>query len=156
MKTTRNLGRWVGIITVLGGFMLFLVAISTLLKALFTSRMSQVAPTSTPTTTHLICTNEKVYKILEEAVKDPDNVCYLDLSNNNLTQLPGEVLKLKNLTSLYLNFNHLDSLPPEIAKLPNLTSLDLTGNPMSQAEVDKVRRLLPGAHVLFVRPMSLP
>lgn len=95
---------------------------------------------------------------MEEALKEPDNVCHLDLSDKNLTQLPSKVLQFKNLESLYLNNNKLTTLPENIGSLTNLTLLDLTGNPVSQEEVGKIKKLLPhpDAKVFLIQPMSLP
>lgn len=96
------------------------------------------------------------YRDLQEALKNPLQVCYLDLSRQNLTELPEEILRFINLRSLYLNFNKITTLPEEIRNLKNLTLIDLTGNPITNNEVEKIRKLLPDADIVVIKPMNLP
>jgi Leucine-rich repeat (LRR) protein len=51
------------------------------------------------------------------------NLRVLDLDGNQLTVLPLELFELTNLTHLRLSDNHLASLPPEIGQLANLQVL---------------------------------
>jgi small GTP-binding protein len=55
----------------------------------------------------------------------------LDLSFQELTELPPELFRLTNLTTLFLFGNQLTELPPELFQLNNLTSLDLLGNQLT-------------------------
>jgi len=61
-----------------------------------------------------------------------DNVSSLNLSNNNLTSLPGKlvakIIGMKDLTQLNLSANSLTSLPADIGKLTQLTQLNLADN----------------------------
>ena len=59
-------------------------------------------------------------------------VVYLNLENNQLTDLPTEMNKLKKLTTLNLGHNQLTDLPIEITNLENLTDLNLWGNQLTQ------------------------
>ncbi|MBT9310892.1 COR domain-containing protein, partial [Leptothoe kymatousa] len=54
----------------------------------------------------------------------------LDLSANQLTQLPPEIVQLNSLTQLYLSANQLTQLPPEIVQLESLEYFNLQGNPL--------------------------
>ena len=55
----------------------------------------------------------------------------LDLSGNQLSELPAEIGQLVNLTTLNLRGNQLSELPAEIGQLVNLTTLHLSGNQLS-------------------------
>lgn len=103
-----------------------------------------------------VCANKTTYKSLEEALKEPNKVCYLDLSRKNLAELPKEVLQFENLKDLYLNFNKLTTLSEDIKNLKNLTSIDLTGNPITIEETNRIRSLLPKIDILNIQPMNLP
>ena len=73
---------------------------------------------------------------------------YLDLSDENLTSLPAEIGKLKNLMHLDLCFNKLTSLPAEIGKLEKLKSLYLINNAISKEDIEKIKKLLPNCKIL--------
>lgn len=68
----------------------------------------------------------------------------LDLSGQNLTHLPQNVLKQTDLQELYLSNNKLtDALPAEIRFLSNLRRLDVSHNLMTgvPAEVGQLKNL---------------
>ena len=72
-----------------------------------------------------------------------ENLTVLDLSANQLTDLPPELFQLTKLTRLDLNNNRLTALPAEIAQLTNLTVLNLSGNQLTTlpAEISKLTKL---------------
>ncbi len=74
-----------------------------------------------------IC-DKKVYTSLNEALKNPEKVCTLDLSGQKLATLPSGISKLTNLESLYIGNNQLKELPGEIFQLKLLVRLDAPGN----------------------------
>lgn len=53
---------------------------------------------------------------------------HLDLSNNNLRQLPREIGELQNLVTLNISGNKLLSIPHQIGTLKHLEQLNLSGN----------------------------
>ncbi|WP_143288150.1 leucine-rich repeat domain-containing protein, partial [Calothrix rhizosoleniae] len=52
----------------------------------------------------------------------------LDLSGQELTEIPEALAKLTNLTQLYLSYNQIREIPEALAKLTNLTQLVLSYN----------------------------
>lgn len=74
---------------------------------------------------------KKEYTSIEEALKDPQKVIRLNLSNQSLSEFPKGLSKFKNLEYLSLRNDHLTSLSPEISSLKKLKVLDLGGNDFS-------------------------
>lgn len=71
----------------------------------------------------------------------------LDLSNNELTEIPEWVQNLTSLKRLYLNNNQIDKIPEWIGKLTNLEELHLENNkltkiPKSVGELNNLISLL--------------
>ena len=64
-------------------------------------------------------------------------LCKLDLSHNQLSQLPITIGSLLSLTHLFLNDNYLSSLQPIIIRrLVNLQELDLRNNKLNNFSLD--------------------
>jgi internalin A len=89
------------------------------------------------------------------------NLQSLDISGNQLTELPEFSAHSSTLRSLYLSGNHLSRLPESIGQLKNLESFDVSGNqlgtlPQSTARLTKLRSLyLSGNHFKSVpEPVS--
>ena len=71
---------------------------------------------------------ERASFLLEQAIQEAANVTKLNLSNNNLKQLPAEFGDLINLTHLFVSNNCLSSLPTSFKQLKKLQLLDLSKN----------------------------
>src|SRR5665647_3542694 len=86
-------------------------------------------------------TKDRVWQLIRDASEN--NVTKLDLSRNQLTQLPSEIGKLRNLTELSLSHNQLTQIPSEIVELKDLIELDLSWNQLTQLhpEVLKLKNL---------------
>lgn len=70
----------------------------------------------------------KEYSSLEEALKNPENVYRLNLSNQNV-RIPDAIWsKFTNLEYLSFKNDHLKQIPKGIGALKNLKVLDLSGN----------------------------
>lgn len=72
---------------------------------------------------------KKEYSNLEEALKEPEKVYRLNLSNQNL-KLPSDSTwaKFENLEYLNLKDDHLKNIPAGLGYLKKLKVLDLSGN----------------------------
>ena len=68
---------------------------------------------------------------LPESISKLSNLKHLYLSENQLTNLPESISKLSNLSSLELNENQLMNLPESISKLSNLDYLNLSENQLN-------------------------
>ncbi|RPJ72349.1 MAG: GTP-binding protein, partial [Alphaproteobacteria bacterium] len=84
-----------------------------------------------------------INKSVMQLIRKASEKNFLDLSHYRLTQLPPEVIELKNLTKLSLSQNLLTQLPPEVGELENLTELDLSYNRLTQLppEIGKLKNL---------------
>jgi small GTP-binding protein len=84
---------------------------------------------------------DEVLKVIKEAARN--NQTELDLSENKVTTLPAEILRLKKLTQLKLSDNKLTTLPSEIVELKNLTTFYLSGNQLTTlpAEIGTLKNL---------------
>lgn len=93
-------------------------------------------------------------------ITEPNNLVTLNLSHNQLTQLPPEIKKLKNLKTLNLFHNRLTQLPSEIAELENLITLNVGKNKLTQlpskiAELKKITTLDVGLNPLTQLPQEI-
>lgn len=87
--------------------------------------------------------SDKRYESIEEALKEPEAVRFLDLHEKNLTTLPSEIGKLVNLHTLSLYGNQLTTIPAEFGNLKNLKSVDFGKNQLTEvpASVLKLKNL---------------
>ena len=81
---------------------------------------------------------EKLLWLIDRAAEDGAQI--LKLSHKNLTELPEEIGKLKNLTSLNLSDNEISEIPDVIAELKNLKYLNLNSNQISEIP-DAIKKL---------------
>ncbi|HVZ12017.1 MAG TPA: hypothetical protein VG965_03225 [Patescibacteria group bacterium] len=131
----------VTIILVLGGSILFFDQIkslvtkqnkpiqktATIVPDQHTTASSDPTPTTEPDT-GLVCAG---YKRLDEALAHIDTACALDLSNQNLSELPKDVLKLKNLTSINLDNNKFTAFPDDLTTFTKLQRIDMKNNQLT-------------------------
>jgi len=91
----------------------------------------------------------KRFTSLEEALKNVEIACVLDLSNQNLATVSADIKKLTKLSELTLKGNKLISLPKFILEMPTLVHIDLSGNNISPNEQLKIRGLIPNVLITF-------
>jgi internalin A len=96
-------------------------------------------------------TREELLALIDQAADE--GWTELDLSGQNLTELPPEIGKLTQLETLILGKwnpktrelfgNQLNELPPEISLLKNLIRLDISGNRLTQVppQIAQLNRL---------------
>ncbi|MGI9027505.1 MAG: leucine-rich repeat domain-containing protein [Candidatus Saccharimonadales bacterium] len=83
---------------------------------------------------------------IPEDVLQQTDITSLNLSNNQLTSLPAEISQFKNLTTLNVENNRLETLPPEIGQLTKLKSADFGNNrlqslPSELGDLVQIRQL---------------
>jgi Leucine-rich repeat (LRR) protein len=72
---------------------------------------------------------------------------YLD--DNFLQELPVTINQMKGLRLLSLKHNRLTHLPADLSNLRGLRYLYLAGNPLPEAELQRLRKLLPNTAISF-------
>lgn len=77
------------------------------------------------------------------------NLKILDLSNNQFSELPAEIVNLPNLEYLYLNDNNLLEVPAIFNKLEKIQILELRNNKISELSLPLVKQL-QNIHELYV------
>ncbi len=75
---------------------------------------------------------EPVFIFLAEALKNPTKVYKLNLSRQQLKEIPKEIYQFVNLQRIDLSYNNISEIPKEIGLLKNLQSLDLTKNKIKE------------------------
>src|ERR1035437_6005364 len=108
-------------------------------KTKTTSETKSIAPSSETVASAYNPLSKEKYESVEEtyftfwddALKNPDAVYKLRLTNQNLTAVPEGISKFKNLVSLDLSDNQITELPSELFSLTNLMELNLGNNQLT-------------------------
>lgn len=75
------------------------------------------------------CGRERIsYRLLTTALKKPNEVCMLDLSLQNLTELPRDVEQFTHLRVLRVHDNLISAIPNFVWNLAELQEIDLSNN----------------------------
>uniref|UniRef100_A0A2S2PGE6 Leucine-rich repeat-containing protein 51 n=1 Tax=Schizaphis graminum TaxID=13262 RepID=A0A2S2PGE6_SCHGA len=72
--------------------------------------------------------------LVDKLFRQPDALCWLDLSHNRLTDVSDALLGFPNLSTLYLHHNLLATICvlARINQMPQLRSLTLQNNPLAE------------------------
>jgi leucine-rich repeat protein SHOC2 len=73
----------------------------------------------------------------------------LNLDNNQLTQIPRGIYKMKSLNTLTLRNNKITKIPDTFCHLRNLTLLDVRGNKIPLENIEEIQALLPDCKILY-------
>ena len=82
---------------------------------------------------------ERVLQKIEQAERTGSRV--LDLSNEELTEVPEHLSRMTNLTTLGLSNNQLTEVPEHLSHMTNLTTLALSGNQLTEVPEHLFSRL---------------
>lgn len=94
--------------------------------------------------------NDNALTALPASMADLSKLAYLNADRNKLTSLPSDLGRLPALKWLRLNGNQLTALPSDLSGWSkSLKRLYLKGNPLSDAEKDRIRKALPECEVFF-------
>ncbi len=88
-------------------------------------------------------------RISEATIKDMPALEYLDLSENNLTNLKIDYATVPNLKYLILSNNRFKKLPQEILSLKKLEVIDLTNNSIQFSDISNLIQNLPNTLIIF-------
>ncbi len=89
-----------------------------------------------------ICLNHKRIEAMPESLDDFSLLTDLDLNNNLITAIPGNLYHFK-LYSLCLQSNQIEYVDPQILdQFPELLYLDLNKNPLSQENVNELKEAI--------------
>ncbi|GAA4453011.1 hypothetical protein GCM10023189_17360 [Nibrella saemangeumensis] len=74
----------------------------------------------------------KTISLLPDRISELTNLVELDLTGQQLTELPDSLCNLPRLERLYLRRNQLRALPRRFSRLTSLVCLDVRDNPIRQ------------------------
>lgn len=88
----------------------------------------------------------KRYKSIRHAIRNPEKVKFLDLSDKGIKELPKEILMFNNLQVLKASRNKIETVPAFVDSLKNLETLILSHNtirefPNHLSRLNKLRLL---------------
>lgn len=101
-----------------------------------------------------------IYTLKEALQLAPEQVFRLDLKKNNLTQLPEEIYRFKNLQYLDVSNNNLTEIPLKLSSFTQLQYLDFSGNKLTTlsseiAQFNTLKVLLLNHNELVTLPTEI-
>jgi len=86
---------------------------------------------------------------IPEQINQFSNLSYLGMFNNKISQLPKNISSFTKLDSLFIDINPITTLFPAINSMKNLKTLGIAKTSISDAEIKKIQKLLPGCKVII-------
>lgn len=90
-------------------------------------------------TQELILSHNRIRSPLSSDIGTLSQLVILNLSDNQLTEIPDALTDLTQLQVLDLSHNNISTLPPAIHNFSELKLLRLTGNPIQAAELETIK-----------------
>lgn len=88
-------------------------------------------------------------RISDVFLREMPSLEYLDLSENNLTNIRIDGASVPNLKYLNLSNNRIKKIPPEILLLKKLEVIDLTNNSIQFSDITNLIQNLPNTLIIF-------
>lgn len=99
----------------------------------------------------LNCEGAWRFTYVSDGLKEPEKVVLLDLSMRKLRTLEvDDLLKFPNLECLDISYNHFTDLPKDLVLLKNVRYLNIAGNNYLKRVPVELLRQMPGLRVLDV------
>ncbi len=99
----------------------------------------------------IIVKNNVWYTDLNRALNVAESVYHLDLSNQNLTEIPAPIGRLKNLESLVLSNNQIKTIGASLKKLKHLVAIELNNNQISHLDMHSFEGSKESLEELYIR-----
>ncbi len=71
------------------------------------------------------------------------NIQVINLSENEIVNIPTEISQLKKLQQLNLKANLIQKMPNEFSEMNRLEFINLRDNDLTDEEIDRIKALLP-------------
>lgn len=105
-----------------------------------------------------ITTKDELFNAAKAAAKNltkySDQITSIVITSNNVTSIPLEVTRLKNLDRLLLSANKVAFVPKELENLTALRALDISNNPIKINSFDQFLNI-PNLTVLYIATNQL-
>lgn len=90
------------------------------------------------------------FKMIQELSSIKNEIVGISIQNQNLNEVPNEIIQFKNLKTIDLSHNNIRKIDPkQIAKFKKLKKLYINSNPISDEVITDLRKALPSVQILF-------
>ena len=106
--------------------------------SLSSNNFEQFPELNNPELTSLSLSHNNINSINILSINNLTKIKYLNLNNNNLSNIPSEISMLNKLEDLDIGMNQITSLPPEIKDLTNLIRFYVSNNNINEFPIEIV------------------